>query len=115
MQRYTGVVQAGMKRGLALGFPTANIPVDDSTISGIYVARVMYQKVNYDAAVYVDQARGVLEAHLLDFKGDLYGATITVGLLEKIREGAHFTDDTTLKAAIADDIACVREYFISQK
>ena len=111
MHMVTGVVQEGHRRGAALGFPTANIALEDKALSGIYTANVHVGDHTYDAAVYADQARGLLEAHLLDFSGELYGTAITVELLEKIRDSRNFEDDIALRAAIADDIARTREYF----
>jgi riboflavin kinase/FMN adenylyltransferase len=110
MQTYTGVVQQGAKRGAALGFPTANIPLDDPDLSGIYVGRATVSGNSYGAAVYADRGRSILEVHLLDFAGDLYGITISVEILAKIRDGVHFENDTLLKVAIAEDIAHARGY-----
>ena len=111
MSTYTGIVQKGAKRGKELGFPTANIALDDASVSGIYAAKVKVGDTEYKAAAFADQERKILEAHLLDFAGDLYGQSITIELLKKIRESALFTDDAVLRAAIAADIAKVREYF----
>ncbi|OGG50938.1 hypothetical protein A2763_02800 [Candidatus Kaiserbacteria bacterium RIFCSPHIGHO2_01_FULL_54_36] len=108
---FTGRVQKGTKRAVALGFPTINIPLDDADVSGIYAARVQAGEKVYEAAAYADQKRGVLEAHLLDFAKDLYGWKVTIKLLKKIREDKKFSDDAGLRIAIADDVAKVREYF----
>jgi len=115
MRSYTGRVQKGDRRGTALGFPTANIAVPYMELSGIYVARVLVEGKEYGAGAFADQERGVLEAHLLDFSGDLYGKEITIRLLKKIRDSMRFSDDTALRAAIADDVARVRIYFSSLK
>ena len=111
-QTYSGIVQKGTQRGIALGFPTANIPLPDGT-SGIYAARVRLREdeAPYMAAVYADQKRKLLEAHILDFSNDLYRQEITIELHEKIREDQRFEDEKSLRAAIADDIAKVRKYF----
>lgn len=103
-----GIVERGERRGAALGFPTANIAFFDEAISGVYAARASVDGKEYVAAVFVDPARRVLEAHLLDFAGDLYGIELQVALLGKIRDGVHFEDDVTLKEAIARDIEAVR-------
>ena len=113
MNIFTGNVQKGAKRGSALGFPTINIPLTDDTLSGIYAARVRIKEDEsaYMAAVYADKKRKLLEAYLLDFTDDLYGQEIRIELHEKIREGMTFPDEETLHAAIAQDVAKVREYF----
>lgn len=112
-QVYRGVVERGEGRGEALGFPTANIPLSDGSVSGIYAARVTLKanEAPYVAAVYADQKRKLLEAHILDFSDELYGMEIEIILLEKIRETAVFEDETALRAAIASDIAKVRDHF----
>ena|SRR3989344_2641071 len=108
---YTGIVQKGMKRGHALGFQTANISLGDSRVSGIYAARVALEGKEYPAAAFADHGRGILEAHILDFSGDLYGKGITIELLEKIRDNKKFENDDTLRATIAEDVAKIRAYF----
>jgi cytidyltransferase-like protein len=113
MQTFTGVVIQGEKRGKALGFPTANIPYHDPDVSGIYAARVEVGDSSYLAAVYADHSRGVLESHLLDYTGDLYGTTITVRLYKKIRDSKQYSTDAELMRAIADDIQTIRAYFAS--
>ena len=84
-------------------------------LSGIYAARVLVGGREYGAAGFADQERKILEAHILDFSGDLYGKEITIQLLKKIRDSMRFSHDTALRAAIADDVACVRTYFSSLK
>lgn len=110
---FRGLVQKGIHRAESLGFPTVNIPLADKKISGIYAARVTVAQDEdaYMAAVYADQKRGVLEAHLLDFDDDLYDMEIEISLLGKIREDKKFEGEAELSAAIQDDISRVREYF----
>jgi riboflavin kinase/FMN adenylyltransferase len=110
MKVYSGVAQRGEGHGTVLGFPTANIPLEDE-LSGIYAARVTIQGKEYFAAVYANPHRKLLEAHLLDFWGELYGQHLTIEIHTKIRESADFTDATDLKAAIAKDVHEVRKYF----
>ena len=109
--KYTGIAQKGEGRGRELGFPTANIPLDDETVSGIYAARVSVGGKEYCAAVYANQARKLLEAHLLDFWGELYGQEITITLEKKIRDDARFENEDALKVAIAEDVRNVRSFF----
>jgi riboflavin kinase/FMN adenylyltransferase len=110
MMRFTGIVQNGKKRGAKLGFPTANIPLNDGTLSGIYTGKVHVDGLAYLAALYADTSRKLLEAHLLDFVGDLYEKEIVVEIGDKIREARRFKDDAEARETIADDIARVREY-----
>jgi riboflavin kinase/FMN adenylyltransferase len=80
-------------------------------LSGIYAARVVIEGKQYPTAVFADEKRDVLEAHILDKNLDLYGKEITIELLQKLRDAKTFSNDEDLRAAIADDIEKVREYF----
>lgn len=110
---YTGVVQKGRQRGAELGFPTANIPFENIDMSGVFAALVRLGGENTPrpTAVFIDPKHGLLEAHILDFDGDLYGKAIVVELCARLRDGREFADDAILRAAIAEDIRVVREYF----
>ncbi|HEY4473697.1 MAG TPA: riboflavin kinase [Candidatus Paceibacterota bacterium] len=110
MNRFFGIVQKGMRRGTALGFPTVNISFSED-LSGVYAGKVSAEGKTHLAAIFANQERKILEAYLFDFLGDLYGKEITIELHKKIREAGVFTDDETLKVAIASDIQKVREYF----
>lgn len=108
---YTGIVERGAGKGVQLGFPTLNIPVDDASLGGIYAAIVTIKGTTYHAAAYADTKRKLLEAHVLNFCGDLYGLTIEVTLVHMIREGRRFDSTEELTQAIAADIHAIEEYF----
>jgi len=108
---YKGIVQKGGEYGRRLGFPTANISLEDASVSGIFAAKVRFQTVEYSAAVYADQRNKVFEAHLLDFDGDLYGKEMTIELLQKIRDDRRFLTDDEARTVIASDVEAVRTYF----
>lgn len=111
---YKGIVREGEHTGRKLGFPTANIFFEDPTITGIYAAEAVLNGHTYKAGVYANQRRKILEAHLLDFSGDLYGQELTITLFEKIRDDIAFetfTNVERLSAKIAEDIVNVRKYF----
>src|SRR3989344_1651888 len=59
MERYSGIVQEGTKRAATLGFPTINIPLGNSDVSGIYAARVMMGEKEYPAAAFADPKRKI--------------------------------------------------------
>ena len=112
---YSGKVVKGMGKAGELGFPTVNIPLPEADpVSGIYVARVKHHDFTYNAVVYADHARHMLEAHLLDFEKDLYGEEITIELLNKLRERAAFPDDASRQKAIAEDVLNAEDYFYSK-
>ncbi len=108
---FTGMVQRGTGRASALGFPTVNISLANKNLSGIYAAKVTVDGREYIAAAYADQKRGLLEAYLFNFSGNLYGREISAELYKKIREDKNFTDDLSLREAIAADTRAVTEYF----
>jgi len=109
----TGIVEKGKGYAGRLGFPTANIPLANSALSGIYAARVTIKEGDapYMAAVFADPKRSLLEAYILDFFDDLVGREISIELYDKIRDTEVFTDETALKNAIAKDVEKTRSYF----
>lgn len=114
--RYTGSVVKGIGKAGELGFPTLNIHLPEhDPVSGIYAARVAHHDTVYNAVVYADQARHMLEAHLLDFEKDLYGETITIELFDKLRERIAFVDDASLQKAIAEDVLNAEDYFLGKQ
>lgn len=112
---FSGTVEKGRKRASVLGFPTVNIPLADSSLSGIYAGKVRHKDREYHAAIFADPTRKVLEAYLLDFDEDLYGKKISVTIVKKIRESEMFADDEKLKAMIARDTEEVKKYFSSSR
>ncbi len=108
---YEGRVSHGKGRGKALGFPTLNIPLLTPVLGGVYAGVVRVGEIRYPAAVYIDTRRQCLEAHLLDFSGNLYDTHVSVELLTKVRDDAHFADEKTLKEAIQKDVTTIRAWF----
>lgn len=108
-----GRVVHGDHRGRELGYPTANVRVgDDAPPFGVYAARVGGVPAAVSIGVrptFATQREPLLEAHLLDFDGDLYGEEITVELLAYLRDEIKFDDVDALVAQIEADIALVRE------
>jgi len=107
---YKGIVQTGPQRGTALGFPTINIALNDTSVSGVYAACVVIEEKEYFAAAFADQDRNLLEAYLLDFSGDLYAKNVEIFLEKKIREAQKFDNDDALRAAIANDVLEIRKF-----
>lgn len=105
-----GVVQMGDKKGSMLGYPTANIPCDTSIESGIYAGEVVWKGIAYPAAIYKEGGKNVVEAHLLDFSGTLYGERMTLRAYYKVRDVKTFSKKEDLIAAIAKDIINVKNY-----
>lgn len=104
-----GVVVEGNKKGREHGFPTANIANTERVPIGIYAARVSLEGKRYDGAVYVGTpAPELLEVHILEFEGDIYGRMIEVEIIKKIRDDFFETDREKLKVMISNDIKEIR-------
>jgi riboflavin kinase/FMN adenylyltransferase len=112
----SGRVAHGEKLGRDLGFPTANIPLRrPPPVSGIYVVEVQdfgpgVASVGRRPTVN-PVALPLLEVHLLDWHGDLYGRHLRVCFLEKLRDEEKYANLVELKEAIAHDVHRAREYF----
>lgn len=120
-----GDVVRGQQLGRDLGFPTCNVQLDRRTLPlhGVYACRARIETsegecfdwpgaANIGYRPTVSQEReAVLEVHLLDFRGDLYGAHMTVYFTGKIRDEEKFDSLDALKEQIARDVAQVRAVF----
>jgi riboflavin kinase/FMN adenylyltransferase len=113
-----GVVQRGDQRGRELGYPTANLQLGDYLRPkyGIYAVRVTLGDGSEHPGVAslgvrptFEPPQELLEAHLFDFDGDLYGRTIEVALHAYIREEKKFDDVEALVAQMRDDEAAARK------
>jgi riboflavin kinase/FMN adenylyltransferase len=116
-----GIVQPGDQRGRELGFPTANVAVPDDIqlpADGIYAGwYVRPDGTEHPAAIslgrrptfYEDQPYSLLEAHLLDFSGDLYGEGASVRFVAHLRGEKRFDAVEALVEQIGRDVTRVRE------
>lgn len=113
-----GEVVVGQGRGRTLGIPTANIePVNEQLPArGVYacwcrlpqVAEAVRGVVNIGIRPTFGEGRTTVEAHLLDFEGDLYGRSLRVEFASRLREERRFPDAATLARQIGDDISAAR-------
>jgi riboflavin kinase/FMN adenylyltransferase len=95
----------GKGRGAQLGFPTINIQTPSGKLmplDGVYRATIYANGQGYAGALFC--RHDLLEVHIIEFSGDLYGENVRIEFEERIRGIEHFADDTTLKAAIAEDV-----------
>lgn len=116
-----GKVVHGDRAGTRLGFPTINLATDHELLpaDGVYATRVALpdgsvrdavSNVGVRPTLHAGGGR-VVESHLLDFAGDLYGAEVEVGFLRRLREERKFPGFEALREQIALDAAAAREYF----
>ena len=106
-----GKVIHGAKLGRQLGFPTANI--DASRLSevdnGVYAARIKVAGRNYKAMANigtrpsVDGQTRLLEIHIFNYSGSLYGRYVKINLLKKIRDEHRFENIDALKQQLLRD------------
>jgi riboflavin kinase/FMN adenylyltransferase len=114
--RLRGTVVTGQKRGGTIGFPTANLEHLQTLApkDGVYAGRASLGSETWPAAVNIgpnptfgEHARKV-EVHLLDFSGDLYGKTLAVDFLDRLRDTRPFPNVEALIAQLKDDVAATR-------
>ncbi|HSG53347.1 MAG TPA: bifunctional riboflavin kinase/FAD synthetase, partial [Rheinheimera sp.] len=115
----TGRVRHGRKLGRDLGFPTANVFLyrRKLPVNGVYAitANTVFGRflgvANIGHRPTVQGQRQQLEAHLFDFKGDLYGSQIEVTLCKKLRNEQRFDGLAALQQQIAADVAAAKAFF----
>lgn len=111
-----GTVTPGDRRGRTIGFPTANLPTTPDLqvpSDGVYAA--WYQRpdgTQYPAAVNIGKRptfydfaeRSLIEAHLIGFRGDLYGEQAKVRFVQRLRGERRFEDVDQLVAQLGKDV-----------
>jgi riboflavin kinase / FMN adenylyltransferase len=121
--RVDGVVVRGDRRGRELGYPTANVESPAHTAvpaDGVYAGHLVLRdptgasRSRHPAAVSVGSnptfagARRTVEAHLLDFDGDLYGEHVGVEFVERLRPMLTFSGVPELLTAMGEDVVRTR-------
>ena len=109
----TGTVVSGMQQGQALGWPTANLRIPPERVTppdGVYAARASYDGRQYDAVAYIGSrptfgaGERLIEVNLLDHRDHLYGKSIGVEFIERLRGDHTFPSAQELAAQIAHDV-----------
>ena len=116
-----GRVVYGRQLGRTLGVPTANIRLQRyrSALEGVFAVTVEiagnddvhHGVANIGIRPTVDGKEPLLEAHIFDFAGDIYGELLKVTVVKKIREERKFSGLDELKTEIERDIAKTRTFF----
>ncbi len=115
--RISGLIVGGAGRGTVMGFPTANIRLEEGVIlrHGIYAVNAYLEGRKLQGAGYLgtrptfDAGLPVLEIFLFDFDGDLYGKTMEIEFIGFIREDIKFRSMEALAVQIADDCAKAKD------
>ncbi len=115
----TGTVVMGNKIGRTIGFPTANIEIDDEykliTANGVYASRVehdgiMYQGMsNIGVRPTVNHSDLTIEVNIFDFDKEIYGESISIYFVDRIRSEVKFDDLEALKVQLTLDKETVKK------
>ncbi|MCA9958377.1 MAG: bifunctional riboflavin kinase/FAD synthetase [Anaerolineales bacterium] len=114
----TGEVVVGDQRGRTIGFPTANVDAWTEQLlpaNGVYATYAWVGQTRYLAATNVgvrptiNGGNVTVEAHLLDFNGDLYGRELRVEFIDHLRTEQKFSGLEALKTQIQKDVAAIRD------
>ncbi len=118
--RIKGKVTQGKGLGKELGFPTANIELDDSRQliprSGIYLCRVYIQGKQYFGLTNIGKSPTLkpsdaeeIETFIIDFEADIYGCEIEIEMLKRFRDEKKFSSKEELVDAMRFDLSVARE------
>ncbi|CAN5227491.1 bifunctional riboflavin kinase/FAD synthetase [soil metagenome] len=111
-----GTVVEGAKRGRTLGVPTANLDHVPTLLPavGVYAGRVTVKGVEYAVAANIgpnptfgEDARKI-EVHVIGFDADLYGQTLSVQFVKRLRDTVPFKTIDELKRQLMTDIAAAK-------
>jgi riboflavin kinase/FMN adenylyltransferase len=114
-----GEVVRGAGRGRSLGFPTANVKADREVLvpPGVYACRVEVNGVPYPAVANIGvrptfgETALALEAYLLDFNAEIYGRSVRLSFVRRLRDERKFSTVEALTEQIAQDVAAARRSF----
>lgn len=115
-----GEVVPGSHRGRTHGFPTANLKTENEILplNGVYAATVTIDGIIHPAVTNVGRrptfetaGERVVETHLLNYHGDLYGQHVRVSFIQRIRDERAFGDAVALKSQIKADCEDARALF----
>ena len=117
----TGKIIEGARIGRILGFPTANIDVPDLKIipPGVFAVKIMLDGDIYNGVANagyrptIDKSKShlILEAHIFDFDKMIYGKTLRIEFLKRLRGEKKFSLSESLKKQITEDVSVAKKYF----
>lgn len=115
----SGKIIQGDKLGQTLSFPTANLDTTGLVLppNGVYAARTSIKNKIYRVALNIGTRPTIatgkrelrVEAHLLDFDGDLYGEILQLEIGDKLRDERHFGSKDELQTQISKDVSAIRQ------
>ena len=109
----TGIIFKGKQLGRTIGYPTANITIEEDykliPNNGVYIAKsvlngkTVFGMMNIGTRPTVDGTKQTIEINFFDFKQDLYGQKITISLLHRMRSEQKFESIDALKNQLGKD------------
>lgn len=116
----TGIISKGKQLGRTIGFPTANIKIEETykliPLNGVYIAKstiegkLVYGMMNIGTRPTVDGTTQTIEVNFFDFYQDLYHQKIIVSLLKRIRSEQKFESIDALKEQLSLDKTTSQDY-----
>jgi riboflavin kinase/FMN adenylyltransferase len=120
----SGIVIKGKQLGRTIGFPTANLELNDSTklipANGVYAVKIQLnnEEKSYNGMMNIgfrptvsEELKQSIEINIFDFQGDLYDSHMKVSLYKRIRMEEKFVNLASLKTQLSKDEALIRSYF----
>lgn len=116
-----GKVVRGKQIGKTIGFPTANVAVENPhkiiPADGVYAARIFYENKAYTSMLYIgrslDNQYKTLEVNIFDFDENIYDKYLAVEFLARVRGDMRFDGVDALKTQLAEDKKSVRRFIKS--
>ena len=118
-----GEIVRGTSTGAEMSVPTANLKTPNELIPrhGVYVTRLTLDGRRYRAVTNIGvrptftgggtEAQTTVESHLIDFEGDIYGRSVGLEFLVRLRDERRFPDPQALGSQIRQDVGHARRYF----
>lgn len=124
--RAQGIVIEGKKLGRTIGYPTANIHIENEykllPKMGVYAVEVFVEGQQYAGMLNIgfnptttSSIHRNIEVHIFDFQKDIYGKEIEIGFLERLRDEQKFSGLEALKAQLAKDAIEAKEICFKNK
>jgi riboflavin kinase / FMN adenylyltransferase len=123
----TGTVVKGLQNGRKIGFPTANVHIEDEQkiipATGVYAVEMEVlgkchkgmMNIGWRPTIQEEKTQRKIEVHLFDFHDEIYGESCSIQVLEFVRPEHKFPNLEALKDQIQLDEATVRAYFSVSK
>jgi riboflavin kinase / FMN adenylyltransferase len=114
-----GNVKEGERRGRELGFPTANLDTDWELLpkNGVYITWAEMNEKKFKSITNVGtrptfgKNQLLVETHIIDFKDDIYGKTIRVSFIDRLRDEKRFANVESLISQISTDVENAKKVF----